>query len=82
MLEVDAENADDTGGENGPEVDDQTAFPPDKPDRQQPEHDEADRECEQPGDEFPEQQRVAINGLRQDARERAPVEFAIDRIES
>ena len=34
------------------------------------------------GEEFPEQQRVAIDRLRQNARQRAPVMLAVDRVEA
>ena len=53
-----------------------------QPDHEQPEHNEADRQGGQPGDEFSEQQRITINRLRQDTRQRAPVVLAVDRIEA
>ena len=37
---------------------------------------------EQPGDEFSEQQRIAIDRLRQDARERTSIVLAVHRIEA
>ena len=42
----------------------------------------ADRQGEQPGHELPEQKRVAIDRLRQDARKRAPVVLAVHRVEA
>src|SRR5262249_49554 len=51
-----------------------------EPDHQQPERDQADRDRKQAGAKLSEQERVAIDGLRQHARKRAPGVLAIDRI--
>ena len=51
-----------------------------QPDDQEPKCEQADGERKQTGDEFPKQKRIAIDRLREDARERAPVMLAVDRI--
>src|SRR5207244_821535 len=51
-------------------------------DDEQPQREEADRHGGKPGQEFSEQQRVAIDRLRQDAAERAPAVLAVDEVEA
>ena len=49
---------------------------------EQPQRDQEHRQRGEAGQEFSDQQRVAVDRLRQDAAHRAAVELAVDRIEA
>ena len=48
----------------------------------QPQRHQRDGQCGERAQELPEQQRVAIDRLRQDARQRPAIELAVDRVEA